>query len=1844
MKKRFFGSLLFGALTVFSASVFVSCADYDDDINANKAEIAAAQKDLASLKSSLSSLETSLKAEQTALQQQLETTKSEYQTKIAEAKAELEKAISTKADQSTVDALATRVANLESEMAAKVAAIEAKIASIESSLSDLRKLIEANSANISSLQSTVTTLQNAVANLEKNVVDFATKEKLESEIKALNTALTTLKEALEKEIAAKADAATTQAKLEALEKAITDAAANLNSKIADLQATINSQLEQIQKKIEDGLATKAEKTAFDALQANFNELKATVDTMKGQITDLQTLVNSKASQAALEALTSTVTTNYTELKAEISKLVTPEQMKAAIDAAIATLKAQLETAIKDLEAKLQKEIDGKVNQADFDAEKLKIQTLQTQVLALQNSLETQVLAIQAALALKVDQSQFDQYKEQIEKELAALREQVKKDIDNLRDQVTAMLDSKADKTQVIALQNALDKLADVVATKADITYVDEQNANMLTIILGLAADMQTADKALKDSIDNVRDDLSAALLLTTIAIADEMEELETRLNITIQNNYSFLLDSIRNVAATVAAIESNLTGLDGQVKKHQQRLDSIVTALLTKVNSADVAALIGKANTRIDSVAAITTALKTQDAAILAFLGNIEGGTLKGKLDELYNKMSTEAKAALEEEIAARKNGLDSLSGVTSAIISDLASLSGYVGKLDSMYAAQADSFAVLQGNFDSFKQEMTDKLTQMDQDVAKYQQGLNDIQLLVQKMLTSITLMPELYINGIEAIQFTSVLYYPQEFIPTIIPYEYADAEGWTMTATLTATHNAKTVVNRWKEPFLSDTSTVTLLTEGSSPAFDDEKNFNGDARTFRPKMNIIDHQLQVKNYAIKNGKETYADSVVIDNGLTKAEYRLSPANVSLDEIDVDGIKLWGKHARTIERTRAAEVYEDSPVYTDSVELNANGNLTVYLRKKAAVDIAYPGEDANDSEVWLTSLMVPRKANEEKGIKAADIYSEFSLIDEEVITPRIAALNNYFADGVKKGTYRFSNSSSLHYWHNPEKPTQYHYIDSLHIWKSKVDLADGNHFKYGVYVKEEIPYDTQGWDLLQLVTGCYEDVNGVHQEITKLELSKYGLAFRFALPTTPYATPGTINLDYTDQQKFAQINGSLINAKLPKDLAYSGNQAVIGKEPIVRVMLMDTVKNNLVDQAYFKVKFVDTTPDKDPINVTFEREATLRCDSNRMVIPWIDFIQEVYAKIPQEDGVNPGMSWNDFRAYYPKTEVVRTYKTYTEDKIITYFDGKKNYATSYEPAKSPLTAKYNNGLEVKFTDKGEWIEQGVVATTHQMGIDSIGKVYIWWLANSNPSEHADANELWWVLGEEEIGTIPTDTRQKSFETKVTFKSAQPKIYGDIIVTLKYTINLPTTPQIVGYNDNQWFEKQEKFYVKPVQYGTSPSYKTGKLDKVEYDFNLIQQFTVTNYPSYDGLTINATDSTKAVAAGTWQNWIVKGMPTFTGKDKAGKDSIFNCGSWDIQFRLQQHQSPTLYYPQYAWLSDGEIGRIGDFNTVICEPQVTSKKMAAMEAYKLIYDKKNASSNDSALEIHWVKDAALNADHYSWTNWDSDDKYQPYAILHGDTNNVPYIIPLLNPLSTDNESDGWTPKFTNNDNKAVDLAVFAKYNKYNTEVIKSFKAYLVEPIRIETTIAGVFEDNYISGTQIDGDGGLRVTDFKGYLVAMNPFDSLEIEALAKKYPNAEPYSYPVELWNYYGLDSLRFDTDSTKVKYGLKMKNGNLVVDQNATAQNAMTADAVAKQTAGAYKPSLIYKDGKLIYYNQTGRQFDTWFNCFIPVSVKHAFGEMSSYVTVRVYPNGKAAGDGFEVVPGPGPLTPARMR
>ena len=91
----------------------MSCADYDDDINANKAEIVAAQNEIAKLSSSLSALETELKTTKTNLESQLSALESSFKTQIADAEGRLNTAIAAKADQTTVDNLIKEVNDLK---------------------------------------------------------------------------------------------------------------------------------------------------------------------------------------------------------------------------------------------------------------------------------------------------------------------------------------------------------------------------------------------------------------------------------------------------------------------------------------------------------------------------------------------------------------------------------------------------------------------------------------------------------------------------------------------------------------------------------------------------------------------------------------------------------------------------------------------------------------------------------------------------------------------------------------------------------------------------------------------------------------------------------------------------------------------------------------------------------------------------------------------------------------------------------------------------------------------------------------------------------------------------------------------------------------------------------------------------------------------------------------------------------------------------------------------------------------------------------------------------------------------------------------------------------------------------------------------------------------------------------------------------------------------------------------------------------------------------------------------------------------------------------------------------
>ena len=92
MNKRFLTALLTGAFFIASASMFVSCKDYDDDIHRNTAAIEK-------LQSELNQLESNLKAE-------LEQTKATLNTVIQ----------NQSADEAEITRLASRVYALEAEI------------------------------------------------------------------------------------------------------------------------------------------------------------------------------------------------------------------------------------------------------------------------------------------------------------------------------------------------------------------------------------------------------------------------------------------------------------------------------------------------------------------------------------------------------------------------------------------------------------------------------------------------------------------------------------------------------------------------------------------------------------------------------------------------------------------------------------------------------------------------------------------------------------------------------------------------------------------------------------------------------------------------------------------------------------------------------------------------------------------------------------------------------------------------------------------------------------------------------------------------------------------------------------------------------------------------------------------------------------------------------------------------------------------------------------------------------------------------------------------------------------------------------------------------------------------------------------------------------------------------------------------------------------------------------------------------------------------------------------------------------------------------------------------------
>ncbi len=531
MKKKIFSKLLMGAFLLASISSFVSCKDYDDDINANRADIRAAQEQLATLTSNLSALQTKLETEKTALQQELATAKSQFETQIANAKAELNAAIAAKADQATVDGLAKRVADLESNLAATKEAFQAKIDAINTSLATLQGLI-AQKADQTYVDQAIATLQNAIdGKISKE--DFNT---LKNDFAILKTNLENL-------------------------ATLVDTKASS----ADLTNAVNL-INQSIELLKNDIKTKIDETAFNALSGK-------VDGISDAVNNLKTAVDDKADKTALTALEEALTKKINALAEQIGNFVTPEQLQKAIDDLTALIATKCDHADFDkLNAQVQN-IQGVLDTRDENITKQltdAINDLRNELMPLINS--------------KVDQEEYNGTIADITADLEEAQDSIVSIIatlvvvDGHLDTIDEALELLNDTTKalrnsinenVVAIRE-LDVQAKAVAAFLQGYLTGEGATNLQAVLANLASAMS---KELKDSINKQNQYRVAAIAEIGKQITNLKAELQKQLQDSLTNH--------RNRIAELEKKFNNLgTYIDDRVNANLNSMKVFIDRLL----------------------------------------------------------------------------------------------------------------------------------------------------------------------------------------------------------------------------------------------------------------------------------------------------------------------------------------------------------------------------------------------------------------------------------------------------------------------------------------------------------------------------------------------------------------------------------------------------------------------------------------------------------------------------------------------------------------------------------------------------------------------------------------------------------------------------------------------------------------------------------------------------------------------------------------------------------------------------------------------------------------------------------------------------------------------------------------------------------------------------------------------------------------------------------------------------------------------------------------------------------------------------------------------------------------
>lgn len=733
----------------------------------------------------------------------------------------------------------------------------------------------------------------------------------------------------------------------------------------------------------------------------------------------------------------------------------------------------------------------------------------------------------------------------------------------------------------------------------------------------------------------------------------------------------FSFTSCKDYDDDISSLNQKTDGLSSQLTALQSALSDAQAASAAAAKAAEDAAAAAKAAQATGDAAAKAAAEAKQEAeaaakaaadakaeAIEAAVAQVQQ-LLKGyaSADELSKLAGTiegiqKGLSTLEDDLKALDADVDENTRAITAINTQISALQKFEEATGKDLASIKSELADLKSQLDSkmSKDDVDALLRTAKEDITKQinsavADAISTLKDVLSNRLTSVTLVPDLYIDGIETIEFVSLKYTPKK----------QGATG--------------------------------LVSAGSD--------------------------------------------VIVSSEENPAHYRLNPITTGLDDIDADNIEFVAYTATSRGAVASPISYVKGSAEIEKTGVG-KGIMTVRAKKNVTTSL-----NLSNGQIYTVALKVPIASNlcDDPSVPEY-VYSEYSRLSENTLTPEIAELD---------GKY------------NCTKTAHKHYSDSITIWGANVASSE--------LVTKEVLYNTT-LDLLPLVTGCKKEDAA---EITKEDLAKYGLEFRFAIPTAPYTT-GAEN--GTDQQKFIAINGSVVSSKLPN--GSTNNKAAVDKQPIIRVTLYDKVNNNIVDQRYLKIKWIDKKVE--PVDLgTKEFVTTLGCENTKVQLTWEDFIN-IYGEVK---GEKLDMSKDQFSKVYLSTAptIKVNYDIVDGPGMYSDPDVSADAAVLYwemTPAEIGTIVKYNTGV-----------------TPHT-----------WELTNN-------------VF----TGTIIFTPNNND--------------YPVLTLTLKQTIKVGTTPSINGFYGNYWTTPYSVYSVYPVQYGTPANQELAN-STCEFHNNLMNAFTFSS--------------------------------------------------------------------------------------------------------------------------------------------------------------------------------------------------------------------------------------------------------------------------------------------------------------------------------------------------------------------------------------------------------------------------